>query len=219
MDPGMLQQAAGAQAPAPAQAPPAQPPVDPPAQPPVTDAAQPPATNAATSAEPPVKEASNIPGSAAPEEEPKTKMDQATAQEQQEYERAMDALYEVLYGNEEMSTPIVKALRDAPRSKIDPLVKTSLLIIQQIDDKIDLDEAIIAQFTADVVDRLIEIAEVRYKTQYSDKEMQIALGATWEGVIELFDGADQGEFDSLTRNLDPDDISKSEKMYGELLHG
>lgn len=212
MQPGMLQQAAGAAAPMPAPAPvPAPDPQQPVAemQPPVPGP-QP---------EPPVKEVSDASKSAAPDSELKSKMEPATAQEQQEYERAMDALHEVLYNNEELSTPIIKALRDTPNSKIDPIVKTSILIIQQLDDKLDLDEAVFAQLTGDVVERLIEISEVRYKTNYTDKEAQIATGAAWEGVIQLFDGGDQGEFDGLTRNLHPDDIAKSEKMYQELLNG
>lgn len=149
----------------------------------------------------------------------KTKTEPATAEEQAEYKRAISALTEVLYGNDDTSDSVVKALRDTPRSKIDPIVKISLLVIQQIDEKIDLDEAVIAQFTADVVDRLIEISEVRYKTKYSDKEMQQVLGATWEGVIGLFDGAEQGEFDNFTSTVHPDDIAQGEKMYKELTSG
>jgi len=211
---GMLQQAAGASAPVPAGGAPAPPPIPSP----TAGAPQPPVQDPAAAQAVPGP-ATDMPGSAAPEDEPKTKMEPATAQEQQEYERAMDALHEVLYGNDDTSSTIVKSLMDTPKSKIDPLVKTSLLVIQQIDDKIDLDEAVIAQFTGEVVERLIELSEVRYKTNYSDKEAQTALGATWEGVIQLFDGADQQEFDSFTRNLHPDDVAKGEKMYGELLHG
>lgn len=218
MPPGMLQQAANAANPAvdPAADPAAQ---AAPVQDPAAMAAPPEGVALAGPAQEVPGPAADMPGSAAPGDEPKTKMEPATAQEQQEYERAMAALHEVLYGNDDTSNTIIKSLQDTPKSKIDPLVKTSLLLIQQIDDKIDLDEAVIAQFTGEVVERLIELSEVRYKTNYSDKEAQTALGATWEGVIQLFDGADQGEFDNLTRNLHPDDIAKSEKMYGELLHG
>ena len=142
----------------------------------------------------------------------------ASPQEQKEYERATAALHEVLYGSPETSNSVVKALQHTPESKIDPLVKTSIMIMSQLDEKIDLDENIISQMAQDVVGRLIEMAEVRYNIEYSDVEMQQALGATWEGVTQMF-GADEQDYQNFMSTTPKADIETGAKVYRGALNG
>lgn len=142
----------------------------------------------------------------------------ASPQEQKEYERATAAMHEVLYGSPETSNSVVKALQHTPTEKIDPLVKTSVMIMSQLDEKIDLDENVIAQVTQDLVGRLIEMAETRYSIEYSDVEMQQALGATWEGVTQMF-GADEMDYQNFMSTTPQADIQTGAKVYRGALNG
>ena len=135
----------------------------------------------------------------------------ASATEQREYENAMEALYKVLYENDKTSQAIVQGLESTPNNKIEPIAKMGITLISQLDEKVDLDEAVVASITAEVVDRLIEMAEVRYKAEYSDVDMQRALGATWEGVMQMF-GVDENDFAQFAQSLSQDDVMRSKQV-------
>ncbi len=140
----------------------------------------------------------------------------ASATEQREYVKAMEALYQVLYSDSKTSRAIVQGLESTPDNKVEPIAKMGITLIAQLDEQIDLDEAVVAEVTAETVERLIEMAEVRYKADYSDLEMQRALGATWEGVMLMF-GVDEDNFSKFAEGLSQKDILRSKQVYAGAL--
>lgn len=160
------------------------------------------------SAPPPEAEAE----AAAANEGPGFQGEQASAVEQREYERALAGLYKVLYEDDRTHQAVLRGLKSTPFNKVEPITKTSLLLIQQLDEKVDLDEAVVAQITGDTVDRLIEMAEVRYKAEYSDLDAQRALGATWEGVMMMF-GVDEQDFKQTMAGMRREDIVRGSQVY------
>ena len=149
----------------------------------------------------------------------RTKMHQASEDEQREYKRAIAALSKVLYSNNKTNASILQALASTKQDKIDPLAKTGILLIKQLDDKLDFDEAIVAQFTQDTVERLIELAEARHGVEYSPVEYQQALGTTWEGVMAAF-GVSEQHYKEFTESVAPEDLVTAKRAYqGALHHG
>lgn len=134
----------------------------------------------------------------------------ASPEEQEEYDQAISALHKVMYSNEGTSQALVDMLQ--PSDKVGSTTKASILLIQQLDEKLDMDESIIAEITMDVADRMIEMAERAKGMSFSEKETQAVAGATWEGVMELF-GVDEGDYEEMTRGLSEQDIAAQTKTY------
>lgn len=140
---------------------------------------------------------------------------EASDQEQDEYERALKALSKVLYEDEQSSTGILQQLQ--PEERIGSVAKTSMLIINQLDSKLDFDEDIIAQLTQDTVERVIDLFEnTKLEDEFTEQEAQAALGATWEGVMEMY-GVDEDSYAELTTGLSDEEFKGYEKQYKQFL--
>lgn len=140
----------------------------------------------------------------------------ASPEEQQEYERVLGATMTAMYKDPEISKAIVDQLQ--PEDKIGSVVKASVLLIKQIDEKVNMDEVVIPQITQDVVDQMIQLAERTKGMQFSEQEMQGALGATFEGVMQVF-GINPEDAQSFMDSLDEDEITRGEQDYQKFLNG
>lgn len=140
----------------------------------------------------------------------------ATPEEQQEYERAMQALAQVLYGNEKTSNAIVDQVD--PNNKVDSTSKVSMLFLQQLDEKIDMDEAVVAQMTQESVARIIELAENRHDTTYDDREQQIIFSTVWEGIQTMF-GMDEADHAEAVNSVGADQLGGLKQTYEAALNG
>jgi len=132
--------------------------------------------------------AAKRPGPAGYHKAPGVNEEQANRREQKEYERAMRALMNVLYENDSTSNAIMQQIN--PEDPISSTVKAGVLLINELDKKVDMDENIIAPVTMEVVTRLMELAENRHGIEFQENEGQAIMGATWEGVMTSF-GVDQ----------------------------
>ncbi len=142
--------------------------------------------------------------------------EEPTPREEKEYQRALAALEKILYESDEIGNAIMAQID--PEDKIGTTAKASILAVNQLDDRIDLDEIVIPQITQDVVDRISELAENRYGMEYQEQELQATLGATWEGVMEMF-GVDEADFQQLAGSFDEGQLSTLEKQHEGFLSG
>lgn len=140
--------------------------------------------------------------------------EEATKEEQAEYERATEALQQVMYDDERASAAIAQQLR--PEERVGSIAKASMLLIKQLDDRLDFDEVIIPQFTQDVVDRVIDFYENVHGEEISEGDAQKALGATWEGVMEMF-GVDEDTYAEFTQGMGEEDFKAQEQQYKQFL--
>jgi len=139
---------------------------------------------------------------------------EATEDEQREYERAMNALGKVLYENEKTSDAIVKQLD--PGEKVGGVAKASMLVLTQIDEKLDIDEVVIPQLAQDIVDRVIDLYENVNGDEFSEQEATAAMGATWEGLMEAY-GIDEADYAELTAGMTDKDISGYKDQYKNMV--
>jgi hypothetical protein len=142
--------------------------------------------------------------------------EQATPGEQAEYERAMKALAQVLYQNDKMAAAMVDQI--IPDDKIGSTTKASLMLIQQMDEKLQMDESIVAQFSVEVVERLTELAEARHNMEYGDRELQVIMGAVWEGVQQMF-GMEQQDAEALMAGLGGEGIADLKQQHEAFYNG
>jgi hypothetical protein len=154
------------------------------------------------------REAKNAGPSLAGEDE------EATPEEQAEYDRALDGLHQILYEDPERSQAIADTLQ--PQDKIGSVTRTAIMLIKQLDEGIDLDENVVAEITVDTADRLMEIGEASKGMTFSEKEAQAVAGATWEGVMALF-GVDQDSVTEMTAGMTPEQLKGYEQQHKQFV--
>lgn len=212
MTPDLAQAAAGAGAPAPGAAPPGAAPGAPPAGVP------PEAPNPQTSQGAPGGVRRVEQGEAAIEGAMPAGMNEerASPEEQKEYERAMQALSQVLYANDEIANSIVDQID--PNDKVSSTSKVSMLLINQLDQKINMDESVVASVATETVERISELAEARHGIQYGDRELQVIMGSVWEGVQEMF-GMEEQDAQALMAGVGGDGLADLKGQYEGFLNG
>lgn len=139
---------------------------------------------------------------------------EATEEEQAELERAIGALSKVMYEDDNTSQSIQDQLR--PEERIGSIAKASIMLVQQMDERLDLDEVIVAQFTQEVADRMIDMYEQKNDEEVSEEDAQKVLGATWEGVQELF-GIDEDSYEEMTQGMTDEDLNGYTAQYKQFL--
>lgn len=138
----------------------------------------------------------------------------ASPEEQAEYERAMGALSKIIYEDDNANEAITKML--SPQEKVGSVAKASLITIQQLDMKFDIDEVVIPELTQEAVGRIIDLYQNVHGEEFSDQEAQGALGATWEGIMELY-GMDEADYAELTAGMSEEDFRGYEKQHKQFL--
>ena len=136
--------------------------------------------------------------------------------EQKEYERAMNALAKILYGNKKASNGVVDQID--PEDKVGSTSKVSMLFIKALDEKINLDETVVPQMVEETTSRIMELAEARHGISYDEREAQMILGSTWEGVQIMFD-MDEQDHAELTRGEGTENLSQLKAEYEGALNG
>jgi hypothetical protein len=142
--------------------------------------------------------------------------ERATAEEQKEYERAMQGLSKVIYHNDEVANAIVDQIR--PEDKVTTTTKATVLLIQQLDEKIQMDESVVSEVTKEATERLMELAEARHGIQYGDREAQVILGSVWEGVQGLF-GMEKQDAEALMAGIGGDNLANLKQQYEGFING
>jgi hypothetical protein len=142
--------------------------------------------------------------------------EKATPEEQKEYERAMQALAQVLYNNPAVANAIVDQID--PNDKVSSTAKVSMLLIKQIDEKIQLDENVVAEVTKETVGRIEELAEARHGITYGGREHQVILGSTWEGIQKMF-GMEKEEAEALMAGVGGEGLADLKQQYDGFLNG
>lgn len=104
----------------------------------------------------------------------------------QEYQRASQLLHTILYQNENTGRAVLAQIQ--PEDKVASVARAAVLIIQQIDKRLNLSDAIIPLMVITVVDRLLEMADRVKKTKYTPEESAAVVAATTNGVKALFGG-------------------------------
>lgn len=210
MAPQLAQAASQAGAPPPAAPAPTQP----------QDAAPPPP--APGQAPPQQAPAAAAPDQAAPQQgAPGAGDEPATPEEQRDYDRSMQAVAKVLYGNDKIANSVVDQID--PNDKIGSTAKVSMLFIRELDRKLNMSETTIAPVTQEVVERVAELAEARHSISYSPGDMEKVLGAAWEGVAAMFgsDGGQEGSqaFQQFVSQFDDRTLSEIRSTYEAALNG
>lgn len=139
--------------------------------------------------------------------------DQANSVEQQSYEEGMAEVQNILYKNQPSSDRIIKMID--PQNKVETTAKTTILLVQNMDKKLNFEEGIIYSITEEVAGRVIDLAEATGRVQFSQQEAQKALMASFEGIMEMFGGEQsiQESYNALAQGYSKEQIAQGQQMY------
>lgn len=143
-------------------------------------------------------------------------LEDATDEENREYEKAVAALDEMLYEVDNTAKGIAKMID--PNNKIETTTKANLTVLNQLDESLDLDEVVVPQITSDIVDKVSELAEARYGIEYTERDLQATLGATWEGALQMF-GIEPQDFSNFMQGFDKGQVDQLRGAYEGFLGG
>ena len=140
----------------------------------------------------------------------------ASPEEQKEYGRVMQAVAQILYANDQIANSIVDQID--PNDKVSSTSKVSMLLIQQLDSKVNMNEVVVPEVTKEVTGRIMELAEARHGIQYGEREGQVIIGSVWEGVQQMF-GMEQEEAQAMLTELGGDGLADLKQQYEGMLNG
>ncbi len=140
--------------------------------------------------------------------------EEATPAEQAEYERVVGAMQKILYEEDRLVDSVMQQLD--PNDKVSSTTKATTLFIQQIDERLDMDEIVIPQVTMDAVEMITELAEQRFGQEFSEQELQATFGSTWEGVMAMF-GIEEEDYAQLTEGMTPEGLEALDKTRTGIL--
>lgn len=105
-------------------------------------------------------------------------------QQLQEYQRASQLLHTILYQNDKTGRAVLAQIQE--QDKVGSIARAAVLVIQQIDKRLNLSDPIIPLMVITVVDRLLEMADRVKKIKYSPQESSAIVSAVTNGVKALF---------------------------------
>lgn len=105
---------------------------------------------------------------------------------QPEYKRCVAALYQVLYQNDQTARDVVGSLDPSPEGKVESVARTAMLLMNQLEEKLNMQGEVIPYMLLTVVDRLVELMERAKQTAFSEEELMAAAAAAFEGAKALF---------------------------------
>ena len=127
----------------------------------------------------------------------------------------MRAMAKVLYGNDKTANAIVDQVD--PNDIIGSTSKVGMLFIKELDRKINMDEAVIAEVTRESVERITELAEARHSIEYKAADMEKVLGSVWEGVQSMFGNEDVDGYTQTVQGMKPQDLQTLRDQQDQIL--
>ena len=154
-----------------------------------------------------------------PAEQSNTFEEEASAEEQQAYEEAMEELKVVLYQNKKASDALVKMI--SPEDLVQTTSKTVIQLIAQMDEKVNLDESVVYTVTEEAVDRLSELVETSQGVTYSEKDIQKIMMTSWEAIMGIFGGDQEMApvYQDMVAGADDNMIKQAQQKYVEMQNG
>ena len=127
-----------------------------------------------------------------------------------EVERGMKAIAEMLYKNEASSDAFLKSVK--PNDKAGSTSKAAILLITEIDKKINLSERVLGVLSGIAAGEVMELAEAGHGITYSEKEQQQIVMTTFEGILQAY-GVDPQHAANVAGQADEAQQKEAMSMY------
>lgn len=140
----------------------------------------------------------------------------ATPEEQQDYDRAVAALMKILYKDDKTHAAIMQKID--PNNPGKSITELTVLLITELDQRLDIMETVIINLIPEVVDRLVELAEKSGRIQIEDREVMRIAGAASEMILQQY-GTTPEDAAAVAGSVSDAERAEAEQMYKGLLNG
>lgn len=140
--------------------------------------------------------------------------EEATPEEQRNYERAMTIVGQIVYGKKkDLSDSIADSIIE--NNKPGSLIQTGLIVIDKAGEAIDIDPVIIPELIDDTVNLLADAASSKNGVQISPEEADAAKMGIFEAILSAVGGNSsmQEDFQELTQGMTPEEIEQMKQQY------
>lgn len=140
----------------------------------------------------------------------------ASKEEQQEYERVLKAISRVVYEDDRTFAGIEKMLKGP--EPVDSTVRATIMVITEVDKKIDIPMVVLPQLPFIVFDMLEEVGEKAGIFKMSDEQSKVGRGAAQETLLRTY-GFSEEDFMAATDGLGEKDVNELVGAYQEVTSG
>lgn len=133
-----------------------------------------------------------------------------------EVQRGMDGIKTALYKDRKVSDSFLAMIK--PDKKVDSMVRASILLVTELDKKLDLDEEVLAAMTLMAAGELMELAEAGLDMTFSEQEQKQIVGAAFEGILQVYDADPQAAAD-FVGEVGPEAEAQGVADYQAMMEG
>jgi hypothetical protein len=138
--------------------------------------------------------------------------DPASPEDEAELNRANSALAEVLYKNDSSFKSTLKKLSAENIPPLNRLSDTTMMLVTEIDNKINVDEGVILHFVATTYMSVYEVAETAGVLQLSEVEVKKGLMVTLQLALEAY-GVSEADFSDFADSIGEKGAAELINMY------
>lgn len=142
---------------------------------------------------------------------------QATPEEQQEYERVMQAISTALYDDDKTFEAVNQMLQSG-EDPVQAVVKATILVITEIDKKIDIPDVVLPQLPSTVFDMILEIGTKAGVLNLTDEQVKAGVSAAQQMLMQVY-GLTEEDFAGLSEGLDENDVNELAGIYQDATNG
>ena len=134
------------------------------------------------------------------EQAPVSGDNQATPQEQAALEGAINAAAHLLYKDEGSHEAIMGILQSSGEEPQAGVIEAVKMVVMEVDNQLDMPELIIAEFTAQVTDMVMELGEKAGVFQMSEQQQVDTLALVTIAILEEY-GAEPGDLQEVLSSM------------------
>lgn len=141
---------------------------------------------------------------------------EASPEEQQQYENALAAISEALYENDQTFEGIEKMLQSG--DPIDAITRAGVTLITEVDKQINMPEAVLFAVVPDVFDMLVEIGTRAGFFEMDDEQMKLGLATFQETLLRAY-GVSQEDYMAISQQFNEQQANELAGLYQEVTNG
>jgi hypothetical protein len=137
----------------------------------------------------------------------------ATEDEQAGYENAIAAVTDALYEDDKTHEAVMRMLSIG--DPLQAIAKAAVMLITEIDKKIDIPRAVLFELPGDLFDMLHELGDKAGLFTLTPQQEKTGVAATQELVLKAY-GMDEEELQDITSSLTEQDVQELSGVYQEV---
>lgn len=133
-----------------------------------------------------------------------------------EAQRGLDGIKTALYKDRNVSDQFLSMIK--PDKKEDSVTRAAILLVTELDKKMDLDETVLAPMTAMAAGELMELSEAGHGIVFSEDEQRRVVMAAFEGILQAYQ-VDPQEAANFVAAVGPEAEQQGVENYKAALNG